>query len=754
MFTAVVLALAAVATGAYLLVWRSTSGGEAGSPVAGQLRGTYPDRPTVGWRLTAAAVFDRAAFVRPDSTSYQYLRPGFIDLGDTLITSAVLPQSDRGATLVAVDTASGAIRWTADAGFHPVCANATVNGLLPCLGQESRMGAPGAAPPPYVHFLRMSDGTVDRRLPVSEFVRAVEVDGSAVYTMGYDYETNTRSITRGTVDDLDATWAQRYHAGDGDGSCPGSGDSVYDGIDRGVVYSGNDGGMVVADPADGERLSPEEVTELSVFEGHGFTARLCGGSDPDAVNTAIVDEQGRPLRTVSGTPAVPWLVGPTADLPYIVGRTAHDFLTGREIWTATGGHGNADLHTVIGDTVIGGGRGDGPLAAFDLDTGEHLWTSDMSAADVALSDGRRVMVDTDAGMVSIDLATGEREWTLPGVGGGQGTGPVGDGFAHATEEAIAYYAPTGGPSVTPGRQDGTAPGDDESGGTVTRCGRTPELRPVSYRAENGALVVAMEVKARCPGGDIVSSDRLKVTIRDADGLICSAAFDFSQDPLIVGGDTSQPTVVELTFEGGSYVRHPNSLGDRSAGRGSDGVVTDASASGTEVVDCVDEGTSAGPQNTVDHGALTPRRAATSTDAGAPNCGGEADALAALRAQLIADEPFVRARLADRWVAQLSSKQPGLVAPDVDGRMVTWTPCEILQQHLRLRGQYPEVRLVWSDDWRTFDLAGWWVTIAGVTFPDPAAANGWCDARRIPVDECYAKVISDSRDSRGSTRYRR
>lgn len=243
-----------------------------------------------------------------------------------------------------------------------------------------------------------------------------------------------------------------------------------------------------------------------------------------------------------------------------------------------------------------------------------------------------------------------------------------------------------------------------------------ELRPVSYRAENGALVVAMEVKARCPGGDIVSSDRLKVTIRDADGLICSAAFDFSQDPLIVGGDTSQPTVVELTFEGGSYVRHPNSLGDRSAGRGSDGVVTDASASGTEVVDCVDEGTSAGPQNTVDHGALTPRRAATSTDAGAPNCGGEADALAALRAQLIADEPFVRARLADRWVAQLSSKQPGLVAPDVDGRMVTWTPCEILQQHLRLRGQYPEVRLVWSDDWRTFDLAGWWVTIAGVTFP--------------------------------------
>lgn len=119
-----------------------------------------------------------------------------------------------------------------------------------------------------------------------------------------------------------------------------------------------------------------------------------------------------------------------------------------------------------------------------------------------------------------------------------------------------------------------------------------------------------------------------------------------------------------------------------------------------------------------------------------------------------DRPFAQAKLVDRWVAQLSSKRPGLVAPDVNGRMVTWTPCEILQQHVRMRGEYPEVRLVWSDEWRTFDLAGWWVTVAGVTFPDGDAANGWCDARAIPVDECYAKAISNTNDSGRTTKYRR
>jgi hypothetical protein len=321
--------------------------------------------------------------------------------------------------------------------------------------------------------------------------------------------------------------------------CPGSGDSVYDGVDDNVVYSGNDIGMVVADMADGERLLPGEVIDLSVIAQHGFTARTCDGSDPDTVSTVVVDADGTTLRTVNGAPADPWLVRPTEDLPYIVGTTAYDFASGRELWTAAGA-GDVELHTIIGDTVLGGGRGNGPLAAFDLATGEQLWTSDVAAAEIDLSDGQRVMVGTESGMVAIDLATGERVWEIAAIEGWRPVAPAGDGFAHATNQFVAYYPPTGGPSVAPGRASHDSRSvDEDSGGLITKCGRTPEMTPVEYRAENGSLIVKMEVTARCPTGDIVSTNRLRVTIRDQRGLICSAVFDFSKIPLILGAAKHQ-----------------------------------------------------------------------------------------------------------------------------------------------------------------------------------------------------------------------
>jgi hypothetical protein len=541
------VAVAALLGAGYFFVTKR-SHDDAGRAVAGQLRNTFPDRPSTGWRVNAGAIFEGAAFVRPDATSYQYLRPGFIDLGDTLITSAVLPQTDRSATLVAIDAESGAVKWAADAGFHPVCATATVDGLLPCLGQESNFGPPGTGAPPYVHFLQVSDGAVAHRIAVPEETRAVEVHESAVYTTSYDYAANIRSITRGTTDALDATWRRTYPVGDGSQSCPGSGDTTYDGVDHDVVYSGNDGGMVVADAADGARLLPGEVTELKVFPGQGFTARRCDGGEPDTVDTVVVDTQGNVLREVTGAVADPWLVDPEADVPYIAGRTAYDFATGREVWTAAGG---SDLHTIVGDTVLGGGgRDDGPLTAFDLATGRQLWTSHVAVGDFELSDGRRVMAVTADGLVAIDLATGREAWSLSWTDDRTFVGRAGTGFADAAADAITFYPPTGGPAGTPGR----AGGDEAvaaSAGSVTRCGRTPELRPVEYRAENGALIVTMEVKARCPGGDVVSTNRMRVTIRDERGLICSATFDFSQDPLVLGPVDSGPVLVELTFDSGT-----------------------------------------------------------------------------------------------------------------------------------------------------------------------------------------------------------
>jgi outer membrane protein assembly factor BamB len=751
----IVLVVGAALGGGYLLIDRLTVGDNDGSggPVAGQLRGTFPENPTVGWRLDGDTVFDLAEFVRPDRTANVYSVPGFIDLGDTLVTSAILPQTDRPATLVGIDAESGAVRWTAHVGFKPVCATATVDGLLPCVGEEVVFGA-DSGPPPKVSFVRMSDGAIDHQIAVSEHVGAVEVHDSAVYTMASDYGQMVRTITRGTADDLEADWIRTYPLTEDGAGCPASGDTLIDGVDGDIVYTGNDGGLAVASASDGDPLTQRQMVDLKVFGAQGFTARVCHPQDPSVVTTSVVDTEGHTLRTVEGTKRVadPWLVEPSAELPYIIGPTAYNFASGEELWTASGS--DLHLHTVVGDTVLGDLNG-GKLAAFDLKTGEQLWTSRHRVHRPELSDGQRIMVTTDAGLVAVDLATGEDLWTLSGVKSWS-VSPAGSGFAHAVPESITFYPPTGGPSVAPGRVDTSSSDADESGGLITKCGRTPEMRPVEYRAGNGSLLVKMEVKARCPGGDIVSTDRLRVTIRDNSGLICTGVFDFSQDPLAIGGEGSEPTTLELDFGPGTFSRHPNTLGEHSgqpAGPGE--IITQSKASGAELVDCEDEGTSGGPQS-ADSATGQAQVKSRPDQPGGPvsGCGSDGDALAALRTQVDADRPFVQAQLVDRWVAQLSSKRPGLVAPDVDGRMVTWTPCEILQQHLRMRGQYPEVRLVWSDEWRTFDLAGWWVTVAGVTFPDADAANGWCGARAIPVDECYAKVISNTNDSGRTTKYRR
>lgn len=347
-------------------------------------------------------MFADAEFVRPDPTSNQYQRPGFIDLGDTLLTSAILPRTDRGATLVAVDSDTGAIRWTADAGFKPVCATATVDGLIPCLGREATFG-PSAAPT-YVSFLSIADGNIDHRVQVPDRTRFVEVSESAVYTMGFD--DGQRSITRGNADDLTADWSRRYPVGDQMG-CPGSGDSTFDGIDHAIVYSGNDGGMTLARDSDGEPLTAGEVTMLSVFDGQGFTARSCGAADPDVITTIIADSSGNRLRSVTDKAgaARPWLVPAGTTLPYVIGRTAYDFTTGRTVWTAAGDD-DLELHTIVGDTVMGGDYRN-PLTAFDIATGERLWTNDMTVGELDLSDGQHVMAITERGLTAVDLATGD-----------------------------------------------------------------------------------------------------------------------------------------------------------------------------------------------------------------------------------------------------------------------------------------------------------------------------------------------------------
>jgi serine/threonine-protein kinase len=112
-----------------------------------------------------------------------------------------------------------------------------------------------------------------------------------------------------------------------------------------------------------------------------------------------------------------------------------------------------------------------------------------------------------------------------------------------------------------------------------------------------------------------------------------------------------------------------------------------------------------------------------------------------------DRPFVSAQLANRWVPQLSSKRPGVV-----DNGVVWDNAMTLQEYLQLRQRYPGVRLLWSGDWSTFSAPDFWVTVAGITFPDSAGALAWCRGQGFDRDHCAAKIISTTHPVAGSTAY--
>lgn len=122
-------------------------------------------------------------------------------------------------------------------------------------------------------------------------------------------------------------------------------------------------------------------------------------------------------------------------------------------------------------------------------------------------------------------------------------------------------------------------------------------------------------------------------------------------------------------------------------------------------------------------------------------------MAQLRRIASDDRAFVTRWLADRWVPQISSKQLDLVAEGT-----AWNNAKILSEHLQLRAQFPEARLLWAGDWSTFDAPDFWVTIAGDTFPDAAGALAWCTTKNLDRDHCYAKIVSTTHPVRGSTAF--
>ncbi|MCE6998025.1 zinc ribbon domain-containing protein [Saccharothrix sp. S26] len=120
----------------------------------------------------------------------------------------------------------------------------------------------------------------------------------------------------------------------------------------------------------------------------------------------------------------------------------------------------------------------------------------------------------------------------------------------------------------------------------------------------------------------------------------------------------------------------------------------------------------------------------------------------LDARVATDRAAVEA-LVGRWVPQLSSKRLGLV---VDG--VPFTHEDIWRDFQLTAARYPNALLLSSADFVSFDSGDFWVTVVPYTYATGAEANAWCDRERIGPDDCFAKRLSHTGTSDGTTLPRR
>ena len=332
-------------------------------------------------------------------------------------------------------------------------------------------------------------------------------------------------------------------------------------------------------------------------------------------------------------------------------------------------------------------------------------------------------------------------------GFGGWTVEVGTEDGHLTTHKVTkvYYVGVATPGGT-----GSDSGNGNPGGTglVTKCGRPPEFKPETIQADSGAVVIRMKIVAHCPGGDVLTSPTTRITVTSGGQNVASGMFDLSGQPIVIppgsGGNNSEPAVEhDFRFPVGTFWRLPVSTSEAPTNGATQRGDVDLDAK-TLLVDCDQSGSA----KTSAQSSGSAATASTAAGPAKPETGdNESASYDALRAIANADRPFVTRALADRWVPQLSSKRPGLVA---DG--ITWNNAETLREHLQLRLNYPEVRLLWSGDWSTFSAPDFWVTIAGVTFPDADGALGWCRGHNLDRDHCYAKLVSTTHPIDGSTAF--
>ena len=303
----------------------------------------------------------------------------------------------------------------------------------------------------------------------------------------------------------------------------------------------------------------------------------------------------------------------------------------------------------------------------------------------------------------------------------------------------------GGKAAGDSTASDSTPGSVDPTGTsatnyVTPCGSAPTFTPTSVKDGDGELKVEVKVTASCPSGDVLGGTANHIELKgpsrsdstgSADAVVASGDFDFSDSPLVI---PDSGTTLTLRFGEGHFFRTADDLDVKTITV----ACTPDRASGTS-------GATAGVPSA--SGSSNPSSVSASASTTSQDSASEESAAeSSLKWQVDHDRPSVTKDLTGKWVAQLSSKKPGMTA---DG--MTWDNRTTLQEFLKLRQKYPSAKLLYSEDWPVFDAGGqYWVTIAGTPYSTAAEANAWCEAQGFDAEHCFAKYIDTKGPSEGTT----
>lgn len=714
----------------------------------GMLPGTYPSAPEVDWSVHARDFTSgpEPAFTSPVYGAAYYASVGAVVVGEHVIVHAV-PQrsSPEGAQMVAFNLADGHVEWTRPSNGRDGCAAEALGKLLPCKNSENY------GPTSQLDFIDVDTGEVKSSASVPFYLNMLASDGESLYTAGYR-ESDGLVVARGSAEDPLSGWQVSIPGG----ACEGyGGGDAYDLRVRDGIVSGFQGGgaNIALHASDGSPVFDHAVTQVSVLGGGTVTASKClSGRNMDSWPTEVSD--GSTLLFTTDAHVVRHSLEVRARPPTVLvtaDGVGLDAKTGETRWRQTDWPADSVTTVAVGDTLVYQGGHTDSLAAGSLESGSILWgDSPAVIGEEALTDGRNLISTLRTDIQARSLVDGDELWSMPTPGAGDNEMvdlvATDQGLLYVTGSQIGLLRPTGPAAPVPG-SDARGETEENDGGTtlVTKCGTPPTFEPQEIVTESGALTITMKIVAKCPGGDVLSSPHTRISVTTSDGQnVASGVFDLSGEPIVIaGGPGDEPSLTHrFHFPPGTFWRLPVSVDEAPDSGSTQRGRVDIDAT-TLLVECEQDGPG-GESGQAGSGSDS----STATGPAAPKTGdGESASFDALRAIANADRPFVSSRLADRWVPQLSSKRPGLVA---DG--IVWNNAETLREHLDLRLKYPEVRLLWTGDWSTFSAPDFWVTIAGVTFPDAGGALAWCRNRGIDRDHCYAKLVSTTHPIDGSTAF--